>query len=203
MIVFGNGSKKIASETVMDKCSNCGNQFCIEVTIYQKWAHVFWVPFFPNGKTGASLCTKCNQVLKPNEMPASIKTSYDQLLKQAKAPIWTWVGLAGVALLIATIVIVDMRNDAKNKEYAAAPQTGDVYEIKTEEDMYTLYKIERIEGDTVYVRMNEYETDRATGLDGLKRKGDKAYSAVLLPYSKKEIKEMFDKGKLININRKK
>jgi len=202
MIVFGTNSKKIASETVMDKCSNCGNQFCIDVIIYQKWVHVFWVPFFPNGKTGASHCTKCNQVLPPNQMPATIKATYDQLLKQAKAPIWTWVGSAGVVFLIAAMTIVGIRNDAKNKEYVAAPQVGDIYEIKTEDNMYTLYKVEHIEGDSLFVRINEYETNRATGLDDLKRKGEKAYSPVLLPYSKKEIKEMFDKGQLINVNRK-
>jgi hypothetical protein len=202
MIIFGTATKKLSSETVMEKCSNCGNQFCVDVIIYQKWFHVFWIPIIPNGKTGASQCSKCNQVLVPNQMPANIKMSYDHLLKQAKAPIWTYTGLGLIAGFIALIIISSMMTNAKNKKFVLAPQKGDIFEIKTKDNFYTLYKVAKVEGDSVFILFNNYETNKSSGLNDLKRKGNDAYSPVTFSLSKQEIKEMYDKGELLNIDRK-
>lgn len=202
MIIFGTGTKKLSSETVMDKCPNCDNQFCIDIIIYQKWFHVFWIPIVPNGKTGASQCSKCNQVLVPNQMPANIKTTYDHLLKQAKAPIWTYTGLALIAGFIFLIVISTMMTNARNKKLVLAPQKGDIFEVQTKDNFYTLYKVMYVEGDSVFIQMNNYETNKSSGLNDLKRKGEDSYSPVIFSFSKKELKEMYDKGDLINIDRK-
>jgi hypothetical protein len=202
MIIYGTSRKKLSSETVMEKCPNCGNQFCVDVIIYQKWFHVFWIPIVPNGKVGVSQCSKCNQVLTPNQMSPNLKMTYDHLLKQAKAPIWTYSGIALIVGLIVFFTINDFMNDAKNKKFVLAPQKGDIFEVKTKDNFYTLYKVENVQGDSVFVRFNDYEATRAAGLADLKRKGDEAYSPVIFSFSKQEIKEMYDKGELLNIDRK-
>jgi len=202
MIIYGTSKKKLLSETVMEKCQNCGNQFCVDVIIYQKWFHVFWVPILPNGKTGVSQCGKCNQVLAPNQMSPNIKMTYNHLLKQAKAPIWTYSGIVLIVVLIAFFTINDFMNDAKNKKFALAPQKGDIFKVKTRDDLYTLYKVEKVEGDSVFILINKYETNKSTGLNDLKRKGEEAYSPVIFSFSRKELKEMYDKDEIFDIERK-
>ena len=202
MIIYGTGKKKLLSETVMEKCPNCGNQFCIDVIIYQKWFHVFWIPIVPNGKTGVSQCSKCNQVLTPYHMAPNIKVTYDHLLKQAKAPIWTYSGIALIFVLIAFFTINDFMNDAKNKKLVLEPQKGDILEVKTGDNLYTLYKVDKVEGDSVFILFNNYETNKSTGLNDLKRKGEDAYSPVIFSFSKKDLQAMYKKGKILDIERK-
>jgi len=202
MIIYGTGKKKISSETAMEKCPNCGNQFCVDVIIYQKWFHLFWVPIFPNGKVGVSQCSKCNQVLMANQMSPNIKMTHDHLLKQAKAPIWTYSGIALIVGLMVFFTISDFMNDAKNKKFVLAPQKGDVFEVKTKDNSYTLYKVVKVEDDSIFVWLSEYETNKASGLADLKRKGDGAYSLVIFSFSKNELKEMYDNGELLDIDRK-
>lgn len=202
MIIYGSKSKELAKEILTDKCSNCGTQNCIDMHVFQKYAHVFWIPFFPMGKTGVCQCDHCKQVLKLKEMPSSLKASYDNLKAQTKTPIWMFSGLALVAVLITIGVISDKKKDEKNAQLILTPQSGDIFEIKTKDNQYTLYKIDQVQGDTVFVRVNNYETNKATGIDDLKKKGDNVYSEEVFGLSKSELKVMLDKGEIIDVDRK-
>lgn len=202
MIVYGTRTKQLAKEVLLDKCTNCGTQNSIEFYIFQKYAHVFWIPFFPVGKTAVSQCDHCKQVLKLKEMPSSLKATYENLKAQTKTPIWTFSGLALVAILISIGVVTAQRDDAKNAKLILSPQNGDVFEVKTEDNQYTLYKVDNVKEDSVFLRINEYETNKLSGLNDLKRKGDKAYSEETFQVSKSELKEMLSKGEIMDIERK-
>jgi hypothetical protein len=151
------------------------------------------------GKTGVSQCGYCKQVLKLKEMPTSLTLSYNNLKEQTKTTIWMFSGLALVAVLITIGVISDKKKAEKNAQLILTPQSGDILEIKTTENQYTLYKIDQIEGDSVFVQVNKYETNKLTGLDDLKKKD---YSEEVYGFSKSEMKQMLDKGEIIDIDRK-
>jgi len=203
MIVYGSRAKQVASETLMEKCPNCSSHGSVQLFVYQKYAHVFWIPFFPIGKTGASQCSSCKQVLTPTQMPPYMQVYYQNLKAQTKIPIWTFSGIALIAAIIVAGVISDKNKNAKNAKLISYPQSGDILEIKTKEGQYTLYKVEKVQGDSAFIRLNNYETNMSTGLNDLKRKGDEAYSPVIFSFSKKELKEMYDKGEIFDIERKK
>ena len=202
MIIYGSKSKQLAKEVLMDKCPNCGQQHSIDMHVFQKYAHVFWIPFFAMGKTGVSQCDHCKQVLKLKEMPESLKSSYETIKAQTKTPIWMFSGLALVAVLITAGVISSRENDKLNKQYIAAPVVGDIFEIKNSGDQYTLYKVEAVRGDSVFVSMNEYLTNKSSGLADLKKKGDASFSEEVMGYSKSELKKMLDSGEIMDIDRK-
>jgi hypothetical protein len=202
MIIYGSNTKQLAKEVLTDICPNCGTQNSVELYVFQKYAHVFWIPFLLLGKTAVSQCDHCKQVLKIKEMPSSLKTAYDNLKSQTKTPIWTFSGLALVAVLITVGILNDKKNDEKNAKLVLTPQSGDIFEIKTKDDQYTLYKVENIEGDSAFIRINQFETNKVTGLADLKRKGESAYSEDVFPFSKTELKIMLDKGEILDIERK-
>jgi hypothetical protein len=199
MIIYGSKSKELAKEILTDKCPNCGTQNSINMHVFQKYAHVFWIPFFPMGKTGVSQCDHCKQVLKLKEMPSSLTTAYENLKAQTKTPIWTFSGLALVAVLITLIVINDKKKDEKNAQLILTPQAGDIFEIKTKDNQYTLYKVDQVQGDSVFVQVSSFEVNKIKGLDDLKKK---EYSEDILGFSKSELKEMFNKGEILDIDRK-
>jgi len=202
MIIYGSKNKELAKEVLIDKCESCGKQNSIDMHIFQKYAHVFWIPFFPMGKTGVSQCDHCKRVLKLKEMSPSLRNSYETLKAQTKTPIWMFSGVALIAVLIAVGVVSARENDKKNKKYISAPVVGDIFEIKTPADQYTLYKVEQVRGDSVFVSINQYETNKVSGLGDIKDKGDAAFSEEVMTFSKSELKKMLDDGEIVDVDRK-
>ena len=202
MIVYGTRSKLLAKELVTDKCPNCGTQNSTEIHVYQKWAHVFWIPFFPLGKVVASECGHCKQVLKEKEMTSSMQSVLQDVKSRSKTPIWTFSGLAILAVIIAVGIVNEKKNDAKNAKLIMAPQAGDVFEIKTPESQYTLYKVAAVHGDSVVIRPNNMETNKPSGLSKIKAQGDAGYSEETFAVSKTELKSWLDKGQIRDIERK-
>ncbi len=201
MIIYGTNSKQLAKETLFEKCPNCGAQHSVELFVFQKYAHVFWIPFFPLNKYGATQCNQCKQVLNKTKWPSYWQAQYDTLKAQTHTPIWTFVGVALIGVLITWIIIDDKRNEERNARLILSPEKGDILEIKTSEDQYTLYKIDKVEGDSVFLLINSYETNMPSGLDDLKRKGENAYSEFILPVLKSELRNMLGKGEILNIDR--
>ena len=201
MIVYGTKAKQLAKEALTDKCPNCGTQNSLDMYVFQKYAHLFWIPFVPIGKTGVSQCNHCKQVLKQKEMPAQLKAAYDNVKAQTKTPVWTFIGLALVVVLITSAIVSDKNKNAQNAKLIEAPHKGDVFEVRTPDRQYTLIKVEEVKSDTIYVREHIYTTNKISGLYDLKRKGDTGYLEEVTAFDKKELKSMFDKGDIINIIR--
>ena len=202
MIVYGQKAKVLATETLTEKCPNCGAIASVQLSVVQKYVHVFWIPFIPLGKTGISECGNCKQVLKLKSMPQSFKDAYDAFKAQAKTPVYMYIGLTLFAVVIAAAVYQSNQNDKKNAQLIASPKRGDIFEIKANEKKYTLYMVDDVIGDTVYVRANLYETNKRSGLDDLKIKGDTSYAEETLPLFKPALKAMLEKGEIIDIDRK-
>ncbi len=198
MLIYGWKSTPIGSEDLGSKCSHCGTMLSVQVFVFQKYAHVFWIPAFPIGKTGGSHCSHCKQTLKPKEMPQDVKLSYDNLRARSKAPVWTFSGLAIFALLVTWGIFASRQSAAANAKMILAPQPGDVYEVKQGPSSFTLYKVSRVEGDSVYILHNMYESNKRSGLSGLLNKEYDPEPEVL---AKSELKELFDKGTIDDIRR--
>ncbi len=201
MVVYGTKNTKLTGAQIIDKCSNCGTSNVMEMHVFQKFAHVFWMPFFPMKKLGVSQCNHCKQVLTQKEMPPALTTTYQTLKAQAKTPIWTFAGIGLVIALVTIGVISDRRKDEKNAKLIVSPQVNDIYEVTLGYKHYTLYKVAIVKGDSVFLSVNDYETNKATGLKDLKKKRGNAFSEDFLPLTKAELKEMLEKGEILDIER--
>ncbi|GAB3903106.1 hypothetical protein [Mucilaginibacter boryungensis] len=105
MIVYGTKSTKLIVEPIGNQCTNCLTIHTMDMYILQRYAHVFYIPMFPVGKTGVSQCNHCRQVLKLKHMPASLKFTYEKVKKQTRTPIWTWAG----TVIILAVLIFELR----------------------------------------------------------------------------------------------
>ena len=76
-----------------------------------------------------------------------------------------------------------------------------IFEIKTKDNQYTLYKVDNVQGDSVFVHPNQYETNKESGLNDLKAKGDASYSEEITPFLKSELRQMLEKGEITDIDR--
>lgn len=202
MIVYGIRSKESAKEILTEKCPNCGAANSVDMYVFQKYAHIFWIPFFPVGKTGVSQCSHCRQMLKKKAMPPVLSAAYDNIKQHLKTPLWMFSGLALVVALVVTGLIADKNKDEKNAKLILSPQRGDVFEIKTTANRYTLYKVDAVRDDSAFLLINNYETDKIAGLRDLEQKFDTSFSEETYSFSKGELKKMLEKGEIIDIDRR-
>ncbi|MEP6675942.1 MAG: zinc-ribbon domain-containing protein [Ferruginibacter sp.] len=202
MIVYGIKAKELLKETLLDKCPNCGTQNSVDLYIFQRYFHIFWLPVIPVGKTAVSQCSNCKQTLKLKEMPEALKLSYDNVKTKTKTPVWMFSGLALILVIIIVGISEARMKDEKNSKLILSPQKGDIFEIKISSSRYTLYKVDEVSGDSVFVRINNYETNLSSGMDELKRKGDNEYSEDEMSISKSGLKKMLDDGEIMNVDRK-
>jgi hypothetical protein len=139
MIIYGIKAKLLKSEITSDACANCNTANSIQMNVFQRWAHIFWIPFFPIGKTGVSQCLNCRQVLKLKEMPASLKLSYDNAKAQTKTPVWTFAGCALIVIGSIFLYINEKQKAKKVNQWVLSPQKNDVFHIKLKNDqLYAL-----------------------------------------------------------------
>lgn len=199
MIIYGSRATQVGHEQPTDKCPNCESQNTLDLFVFQRYAHVFWIPFIPIGKTGVSQCSNCKQVLKYNEMPAPLKTTYHQASSKSKTPLWTFIGLAAVIVLVGFTVVDGKKKSAQNAQFIVSPQAGDILECKTKSSNYTLMKVEEVTNDSVFVRFSNYAVNKSSGLYKLKSKD---YAEEVEGLTKKELKAMFDEGRILDIDRK-
>ena len=100
MLIFGSKLKLLVMQILQGiTCAHCSSQNTTSAAIYQKIAHVFWMPIFPMGKTGGTECTHCKQILREKELTSYVKPAYEEIKKQAKAPITAYWGVAVLIIL--------------------------------------------------------------------------------------------------------
>lgn len=202
MIIFGSKATQVASETINEKCASCGTPNSIQMTVFQKYAHVFWIPSFPMGKTSITQCSHCKQVLEKKEFSRNLHTNYEILKSKSKTPIWTFSGIAIFTAFIIWGGFISKQKEELNANLILTPQKGDIYEVKLDRRQYTLYKVEKVSGDTVFILFHEYETNKKSGLRGLKNKGDAGFiEEEPLLILKKDLKNMLETGEIMDIER--
>jgi hypothetical protein len=202
MIIFGSKATPVSSETIQFNCSSCNTPNSVQMTVFQKYSDIFWIPVFPIGKTGMTQCTHCKQVLEKKEFNPFLRSSYEMVKAKSKTPLWTFSGLVLLVALFILGGITSNRNAEQNAQFIAAPQRGDVYEIKLDNKQYTLYKVENIVGDTVFVLAHEYESNKRRGLSDLKKRGDLAYFPEPFSILKSDLEAMLESNEILDIDRK-
>lgn len=170
MIIYGMRASLRKTELIADNCPNCNTSGSVQMNVFQRYAHIFWIPMFPIGKTGISQCQHCKQILKLKEMPASVKLGYENLKTHAKIPLWAFSGLLVIALAIVGFSIADKQKAAKVSHLITSLKKDDILEVKIKDDEYTLFKVDHVVGNLVYIAINKYQTNTETGISDLKEK---------------------------------
>jgi hypothetical protein len=102
-------------------------------------------------------------------------------------------------LAAAFLIFNNIEEKRVISEYLYSPMAGDIYEIKTDDYYYTLFRIMGIDGDTLYISFHLDETETEDGLNDLKLSGgfeEEAYT-----FTRSEIIERFNEGFILGIER--
>lgn len=203
MLIYGRSKwKLIRSETLYtEKCSHCNTSGNVDIQVYSKYAHVFWIPFCPLPKEILSICGHCKQVQTAKEMPPHVRDAANNLKKEAKLPIYYWAGAALLLLLIIAVTRSSIEDGKRNTAFAAAPKVGDIYDIKLADGSYTKYKVSATNQDTILFAVNQYQVNKSIGLSKSEFDAPNSYIDIDTPITINAIKTMLSKGDILNIKR--
>lgn len=202
MIVFGTNTKLLSQERIFDKCRNCESTSTIDIYVYQKYFTLFWVPFVPTSKEGVSECTNCKQRFNDARyMPGYLLEAFLAARKRASTPAWTFLGLGIIPIGIAAIIYFEYEDNKEDAQFVLAPKAGDEYEVKTDDNMYTLYKVDEVEGDSLTLLINDWQTEESSGLPSIRRRKNGGYSDTRFVVPKETIKEMYDNDQIVEVDR--
>jgi len=119
-------------------------------------------------------------------------------LDKTKTRLLTICGFVLLGILAIGSILAARYNDKKNVQLVLQPRAGDIYEMATENSHYTLLKVGRVLGDSVFVHINEYEASKQSGLSQLKAE---PFSPEEIAFTRQTLRVMLKEGKILDVNR--
>lgn len=179
-------------------CPSCGTQNSLSLHLGSKRFFLSLFPMFPVGKTMASSCNHCKQVLQEKEMPESIRSAGNKLKADVKHPMLSYIGSILLIGVIALIAYSDNQNSKEDAAFLASPKVGDTYEMKMDGD-YTTIKIKEIKNDSIYFFDNQYSVNKIKGISKIDK--EENYYFIGRSHTKEELATMYEAGEFFDINR--
>ena len=165
MIFYGSNSSRLKDGRLNNvTCPNCNEQTSMNYSVFGKYAYIYWIPIFPLGKVNVLECNNCKRTFKLKELPEQIKHKFE-LEKHKGIPLKHFSGLAIIGALLLWLFYANARDKALEADYIKAPKVGDIYSTKSSSfNRFTTMKVSEITADSIYMILNDYETDKKSGI---------------------------------------
>lgn len=202
MIFYGTKASNIKNGQIINvDCPHCETNTSMIYSVFGKYAHVYWIPFFPIGRVTVAECANCKRTYEYSELTPQIQTKLQREKEKegAKTPIWMFSGLGIVAVLICIGIYSSGQTEKEEAEYLKNPKAGDVYEMKIENGHFSTARVDKVDKDSVYVTLNDYETDKSSGISEIDVA--KNYTIFKVSLSKKMVQNLYEKDSIFAINR--
>ena len=202
MIFYGTKGSHIHSERKSNlKCDNCDEITSHNISVFGKYAYIYWIPIFPVSKKVFSECTNCKATNDFKSMNEKLRRTSIDLKKNTKTPIWYWSGLGIIAILISIGFYFNAQHNKDVINYIKEPMAGDIIEFKNSEtNYYSTLKINHVTKDSIFVIPNDFETDKVGGISDIDK--SKNYNSEPFGIGRNQIQKMFDDDLFYDINRK-
>jgi hypothetical protein len=200
IFLFGTRLGHLKTVRVSGECVHCKNTGTVELITDQRYAHVMWIPIFPLGKVFSAECYRCRKVYSVEEIIRFYPESYHEVRRKLGIPLWSFAGPLIIIAFISFILIAGYFRKTQEEEIIHSPQAGDIYKYK-QNGLYSLLKVSRIAGDTVYVHHNNYGTEGIVSMRRMIERSQFDFDKESKPILQRDLLEMFDKGEIVDVER--
>jgi len=185
MIVFGVKAGNIGNFDISgSKCDYCGQESSQRISVFGKYAHIFWIPVFPVGKKAIAECTHCKRTIEEKNFPPILRELYKENKSKAKRPFWHWAGLGLLGLLVAIMSIAGITKEEDPRDQLLRNDIMAMNPSPTMESDSISYKIKKVFDSFANEDINPGKFEYLTTING-----DKALILVKIPNLKKVKKE--------------
>ena len=181
-------------------CPHCNSTSTLEYTVRSKYAQITFIPFFPVEKQAAVKCTNCNNEIELQDLDANTISKLASDNNNLKNPIWMYFGSFTLVCFMIYGVFYYFKSDSKTKLFIQNPKIEDVYYVKDSKGYYYTFRIDSQTKDSIFTTENDYQVDLPCDLDEINVA--KNYTTKKSNYSKKELRLLFQDGKITAIKRK-
>lgn len=110
MIIFGTSKErtKYSEHLNSSRCPHCHQQNTMTAHVFMRYAHVWYIPFFPVGKRLVATCSHCKAGYELKELPGNEAAQGRLVLAKARYPLSYWSILIVIALLILLVVVLGL-----------------------------------------------------------------------------------------------
>jgi zinc-ribbon family len=195
MIFYGSRAKSIKTGKIRAVlCPNCEKETDMVYDVYGRYAHVYWIPFFPISKTNVVECNSCKATYDLKNLDEKVKQKFQREteVNPTKNPIWFFSGLFGIIAIIGLVVFFNYIDKNNTNDFGKNPKAGDIFYETTPKGAYSTSKILQVTKDSISVLQNNMETDQKTSVDEIAAKPENYEYPVTI--SKKYYLEMIKNG---------
>lgn len=185
MIIFGAKASNIGNFNIPNTtCDYCEQGNTQRVSVFGKYAHIFWIPFFPIGKKAVAECTHCKRTIEQKEFSPELKLLYFENKGNVKRPIWHWLGLGIIGFFIALIAIIGVTAEEDPRNQLLTADENLMVSNPTMESDSISFKIKKVFDSFASEEIDPTEFKYLTKISG-----DKALVLVQIPKLRKVKKE--------------
>ncbi len=208
MIIYGtSAAKHLRTEPLPfgTSCPSCGQSNSLRTSIFTRYAHIYWIPFFPYEKPTVTECARCQQTWTDKTLPAELKAPVQALKRESEVPRQHYAGMALVAAGILAGLFFWAKDERANKAYLESPQVGDIYTIRVDSvenqarHIYSLLKVRGVSGNSVELVGNDYQIDNSSPLKELNKPQN--WGQEPLHLTRLDLQLMQQKDKLTDVDR--
>ena len=106
MIIYGSRATRLGNyEADNITCKYCEQKAKFRLSVFGKYAYLYWIPIFPMTKISVAECTNCLKTYEEREFPEELRVVSRETRKASKSPIWYFSGLILVAALFCLIKV--------------------------------------------------------------------------------------------------
>ena len=201
-LIHGIRRLELSGHLLPGACPICETAGSVQLFVLQPYVHFFWIPLFPTLKRGRTRCMICGHEVKHKHLPIGTIHLFHELKRQRRTPLWTFSGAVALAVIIPLFVRSMGEHEDRQDALLNSPAVGDVWTMKLGPKWYTLYEVEEVRADSVFVRMSDREVHG--GL--IKLSALQAYSTVdftgdRLGYALNGLHELDKRGPLYSVSR--
>ena len=136
---------------------------------YQRYAHIYWIPFFPLNKLVFLKCPKCQHSVERKDMTLDQKAAISSQLVKARTPVWTFSAVAVLALIVGGAMATEHVTKNRSLAYQKDPRPGDLavlYGRTDAEHPFLVLRVNKIEGDAMDLSFSNFAYST---IDGAKK----------------------------------
>lgn len=157
-------------------CPNCEKVTTMKYSIFGKYGHFYWIPFFPMKKITVAECNLCYKTFEYVDLYESIRIKIQREIEKnpVRFPIWMFSGIFIIIGLICFGVYKSNANKTKYLDYIKNPKKGDVYYLQVSEENYSTIKVFDLTRTEVFLTHNDFEINKLSQLNTIDE--DKNYN---------------------------
>ncbi|MDQ6469523.1 zinc-ribbon domain-containing protein [Flavobacterium sp. LHD-80] len=199
MIFYGTKSTHIKNDRISNvDCPQCNTAVSMNYSVYEKYAHIYWIPFFPIKKLTFAECNSCKKTFEQKDFSSPIKQKIHYSMGRISSPLWMYSGVFIIAALFLFGMYSTVQKGKDTSDFIKDPKAGDVYFLDSNKGFYTSVKVSEVSKDSLTIFLNDMEIDNKTNIDKIDVEKNYKNKSVV---AKKEMLKLYSENKIFEVKR--